>query len=124
MFELKRRLLSVARNARLHVMSIGFVLASMGQQAIATPTGVAGYVGNLDVVGSGGGAPGNYDFRIFLTTNEVICNGQTWAYINTNDGNYSALVASILSAKATGGIVTLYVTPVGAYCQLAFVVIN
>jgi hypothetical protein len=123
MFTLKRRLLSMVKSSRFQVMSFVFLVISMGQQANAQ-TGVAGTVGNLDVIGSGGGAPGNYDFRIFLTTNQVICNGQTWAYINTADANYNVLVASILSAKATGGVVTLYVNPVGAYCQLAFVVIN
>jgi hypothetical protein len=124
MFTLKRRLLSVAKNSRLQVMGFVFLAISMGQQANADPIGVAGTVGNLDVVGSGGNAPGNYDFRIFLTTNQVICNGQTWAYINATDANYGALVASILEAKATCGVVTLYVNPVGAYCQLAFVIIN
>ena len=124
MFTLKRRLLSVLKTFTLQLMSFVLLAISTGQQANADPLGVAGYVGNLDVVGSAGGAPGNYDFRIFLTTNAVICNGQTWAYINATDGNYNALVASILAAKTTGGIVTLYVNPVGAYCQLVFVVIN
>jgi hypothetical protein len=124
MFTLKPRRLSVFNNAKLQVMSFLLLAASTGQLANADPLGVAGYVGNLDVVGSAGGAPGNYDFRIFLTTNQVICNGQTWAYINATDANYNALVASILAAKATGGIVTLYVNPVGAYCQLVFVIIN
>jgi hypothetical protein len=97
------------------------VLISLPARAV---TGVAGQVGNIEIIGPGGGAPGNYDFRVFLTTGGVICNGQNWAYLNTGDANYSALVASILSAKALGSTVTLYVNLVGAYCQLAYVVID
>jgi len=87
-------------------------------------TGVAGQVGNIETVGSGGGASGNYDFRVFLATGEVICNGQNWAYLNTTDANYSALVAHVFLAKGLGLPVTLYVNQVGAYCQLAYLVTN
>jgi hypothetical protein len=58
--------------------------------------------------------PGNYDFRVYFATGEVICNGVIWAYLNTADANYSALAASILMAKAVGSPVTLYFDQVGA----------
>jgi hypothetical protein len=87
-------------------------------------TAIAGQVGNIETVGAGGGASGNYDFRVFLATGEVICNGQNWAYLNTTDANYSALVAHVFLAKGLGLTVTLYVNQVGAYCQLAYLVTN
>ncbi len=36
-----------------------------------------------------------------------ICNTIPVTYINTGDANYAALVASVLSAKATGATVSL-----------------
>jgi hypothetical protein len=99
------------------------ILLLVAQQASAA-TGVAGQVGNIETVGSGGGASGNYDFRVFLATGEVICNGQNWAYLNTSDANYSALVAHVFLAKGLGLTVTLYVNQVGPYCQLAYLVTN
>jgi len=85
---------------------------------------VAGQVGTIITVGSGAGAPGNYDFRVYMATGAVICNGVPWVYINTSDANYSALVASVLLAKSLGSTVTLYFNQVGAYCQLAYIVMS
>jgi hypothetical protein len=120
---LAQPVLPVMRIAKLH-LSLLLLLSVLISQPARAATGVAGQVGDIETVGSGGGAPGNYDFRVFLTSGGVICNGQNWAYINTSDANYSALLASILSAKALGSTVTLYTNPVGAFCQLAYVVIN
>ena len=38
--------------------------------------------------------------------------GSPWAYLNTTDANYSALVANVFLAKSLGSTVTLYVNPV------------
>jgi len=108
---------------RFYLSGLIGILLLVAQQASAA-TGVAGQVGNIETVGSGGGASGNYDFRVFLATGEVICNGQNWAYLNTSDANYSALVAHVFLAKGLGLTVTLYVNQVGPYCQLAYLVTN
>lgn len=120
---LTKWMLAMSKSTQFH-LSLLLLLSVLVSQPASAATGVAGQVGNIEIVGSDGGAPGNYDFRVFLTTGGVICNGQNWAYINTSDANYSALVASMLSAKTLGSTVTLYVDPVGAYCQLAYVVLN
>jgi hypothetical protein len=114
---------SVMKIRKFHLLSL-VVLSVLISQPARAVTGVAGQVGNLEIIGSGGGAPGNYDFRVSLTSGGIICNGQNWTYINTSEANYSALVASILSAKTLGLTVTLYVDPVGAYCHLDYLVIN
>ena len=101
-----------------------FALIVVGGTAQAF-IGVTGTIASLLIVGSGSGAPGNYDLRVFLSGNVVVCNGQPWAYINTTDANYNAITAAAMTAKATGGTVTLYVSQDGAgYCQLAYIMIN
>jgi len=83
-------------------------------------TSVQGYVGVTEVIGSSGGAPGNFDFRIHLTGDTVICNNQVWAYVNTTDVNYSSMVANILAAKVAGWPVTMAITQTSSgYCQLS-----
>jgi hypothetical protein len=79
----------------LAMVNIRFCLSSLiglsllvAQSANAV-TGVPGQVGNIETIGPAGGASANYDFRMFLATGEVICNGQNWAYMNTGDANYS-----------------------------------
>ncbi len=93
--------------------------------AVVTPaladTQAQGQISSMWFVGSAGGAPGNYDVRVILANNPVICNNQIWAYINVGDANYSAMVAGLLAAKASGNTVLLDVTTDGAgYCHLAY----
>jgi len=88
-------------------------------------TSVQGYVGVTEVIGSSGGAPGNFDFRIHLTGDSVICNNQVWAYVNTTDVNYSSMVANILAAKAAGWPITMAITQTSSgYCQLSWLQIS
>lgn len=105
------------------VVGLIATLTLMSQSANAYVQ-ASGKIIQLEVIGPGGGAPGNYDFRIHLTGNIVICNGQTWAYLNLTDSNYAAMVANVLAAKASGVSVTLNVTQVGAYCQLSYLVVS
>ena len=105
------------KGTRFHLLSLSILSILVAQPASAITT-VTGQVGTIEVVGSGGGAPGNYDFRVFLVTSGTICNGQNWAYINSYDANYSALVSSVLQAKSLGLTVTLFVSAVGSYCEL------
>jgi hypothetical protein len=98
------------------------ILACLSQNASAYIGPIAGEIGTVEVIGSGGGAPGNFDFRIFFANNPVICNGQAWAYINTSDVNYGAMVSSLLTAKALGSSVTIYVNQdARGFCQLAYI---
>lgn len=105
------------KGTRFHLLSL-IILPMVVAQPAAAITSITGHVGTVEVVGSGGGAPGNYDFRVFMSTGETICNGQNWAYINTYDANYSVLVSSVLQAKSLVSPVTLFVNPVGSYCEL------
>lgn len=84
-------------------------------------TAVQGQIGGLEIVGAGGGAPGNFDFRITLSGSPVICGSQTWAYINSTEANYSALVAAALAAKTAGNTVVLHVDEDSqGYCHVDY----
>jgi hypothetical protein len=119
---LTKWVLAMSKSTQFHLLGLIVVSILIAQSVRAGS--VAGQVGIIAPVGSGGGAPGNYDFRVYLATGEVICNGVNWAYLNTTDANYSALVASTLMAKAVGSSVTLYFNQVGAYCQLTWLTVN
>lgn len=94
---------------RSYIVAVLVMIAACAiSQPVFAQIQVSGVVGNTQVVGSGGGAPGNYDLRVFFTSNSVMCDGQAWAYINIKDSNYSALVASIMFAKTTGETVVLW----------------
>jgi hypothetical protein len=106
------------RGNLLALTAIGAMAASPAQAYIL----VSGQIGSTETVGTTGGAPGNYDFRIWLASGAVICNGQNWAYVNVSDANYATIVASTMTARATGITVTLAVTQDAAgYCQLSYI---
>ena len=96
------------------------MLSAVGLSAAAYADGlVSGQVAIVQTVGSGSGAPGNYDFRVFPVGNPVICNGQNWAFVNVTDANYQAIVANILAARAMGAAVSLNWTQTSnGYCQI------
>jgi hypothetical protein len=80
---------------------------------------IIGQIGTAFVVGSAAGA--SQDFRVYLAGNPVICNGQTWAYVNIADPNYNAIVANILAARAMGASITLYwAQQTNGYCEISF----
>ena len=82
-------------------------------------TVVFGQIARIETITSAGGAPGNYDFRVYLLGSPVICNGQIWAYVNASDANYHATVANVLAAKATASTGTLHVIQDAAgLCQI------
>jgi hypothetical protein len=81
----------------------------------------SGQIGSFFIVASAGGAPGNYDFRVYFVGSPVICNGQPWAYININDANYAAIVANALAARTSGAMVSLnWTQQSNGYCQINF----
>jgi hypothetical protein len=79
---------------------------------------VAGTIAGIDV------ATGpNYAFRVYLQGSPALCgNGNTWAYINKNNDNYAAYVATLLAAKATGAEIRLYTDrePSTGYCEIGY----
>lgn len=86
---------------------------------------VAGTIISLWTVGAAGGAPGNYDFRVYLSGYPVFCNGQTWVYLNSTEANYSAMVSNLMEAKALGSNVTLYFQQDSTgFCHLSLVTVN
>jgi hypothetical protein len=106
------------RSTLLTLTAIGAMVASPAHAYIL----VSGQIGSTETVGTSGGAPGNYDFRIWLASGAVICNGQNWAYVNVSDGNYAAIVASTMTARAMGTTVTIAVTQDAlGYCQLSYI---
>jgi hypothetical protein len=73
-------------------------------------------------MGAGAGAPNQYDFRVTLVGAPVICNGQTWAYVNQNDVSYDAIMANILQARAMGvGITLTWTQSSTGYCYIDYV---
>jgi len=107
---------------------VKIVLAMIGMSglvtaALAQSSGQSsGQIGDLFTVASGGGAPGNYDFRVYFVGSPVICNGQPWAYVNIGDANYAAIMANILAARASGATVLLnWTQQANGYCQINFI---
>jgi hypothetical protein len=99
------------------------LLCAVGATVPALANGsLSGTVSTVATLGSGSGAPGGLDFRVYLTGNPAFCSGNTWAYLNVTDANYSAIVASILSARAMGATITIYwIIGTSGYCQISSV---
>lgn len=113
--------MTLSKTMKILTTSIA-LLACADVSATATPVNISGQVSQDIIVGSAGGAPGNYDFRVFLQGNPAQCNGVTWSFVNTNDANYQAIVASIYTARSLGVPVTLSVIQTSTgYCQIGSV---
>src|SRR5690349_25097900 len=83
---LRDETMSLANKSRIICATI-FLLAQI-HSAIAWDGMVSGKIAHLDGVGGSAGAPGNYDLRVVLENQSVMCAGAsdaTWAYINSND---------------------------------------
>ena len=118
MVDAKKGILS--RWIRSSLLVVGCLIGGISA-AYATGSS-SGQVSFILVVASGAGAPGNYDFRVSLVGGQVICNGQTWAYVNANDANYNGISANILSSRALGIPVTLYWNQDSSgSCQIAYI---
>jgi hypothetical protein len=102
------------------------LLASISPLPASAYTEVQSQIGWLQVLGSGASAPGSYDVRVYLATGGIVCGGYNWAYFNVGDAAYSALLATLLSAKTWGSTVLLDTTPDPGtgYCHLAYVVVK
>lgn len=109
--------LNMKRLISVLVLPLFFGAAHAQQQA------TAGKVGEIDAVAAAGGAPNNFDFRVYLAGNPTLCvvtNQGYWAYINTTDANYKTITTLVTAAYLTGRTVALYATPVNGYCQITY----
>ena len=101
------------------------VVAALGliPQAIAWDGEVTGTVSGYEIVALENGGH-NYDFRVHLSGVGTMCTGGagSWAYINTDAGNYKAIVGAVIAAHQTGKQITIW-TNRGAqnYCQIGHV---
>lgn len=85
---------------------------------------VSGKIAEIYGVGGAAGAPGNFDIRVFIENQPSLCPGAldaNWAYLDSTDPNYKALLAMLLMAQASGKTINLYTTkgPTNR-CQIAF----
>jgi hypothetical protein len=111
---------AVLKSTRGLLLALGCIIGCIST-AYATSGSSVGQVGVAETIGSAGGAPGNFDFRVYLLGGPVICNGQIWAYVNSTEANYNAIVANILSARASGASVTLNWNQDGSgYCHISY----
>lgn len=105
-------------------------IAGLAHSAWATDTMVTGTISELDTVTQLGGAPGNGDLRVFLHGVSSFCTiaggDTTWAFVNANDSNYKAALATLMLADATGKQVNVYSRPgsivgAGTFCQISWI---
>jgi hypothetical protein len=109
---------SFVRRAFVLVATICLVGVSVQAYAVGNSSG---QIGEILVLGSLDGAPGNEDFRVYLAGDPVICNGNTWAYVNISDANYQAIVANILTARTAGVTVTMYwIQQTNGFCEIEY----
>jgi hypothetical protein len=61
-------------------------------------------------------------YRVYFSPAVSMCgNGNTWAYLNTTDINYSTYVATIMMAKAQGlGILVYTTVDPNGYCHIGY----
>ena len=106
--------MSIGRPIRVCMLMLGFAAlpgVSLGQ--------VSGVVTQVDAsVGTGA------SFKVYLPVTSA-CSGSpyNWAYVNSVDANYNAIVATLLAAKAQGSTVTIYATADSGtnYCHISVV---
>lgn len=108
-------------------MALGAALAAATTPASAWDGTATGKIAQIRGVGGLGGAPGNYDVRVYLDGQSMLCPGATdpsWGYINISDPNYKALLAMLLMAQASGKAVTLYTNKdATGYCQIGYIAV-
>ena len=100
-----------------------FALAAMtliANSAFAWDAAVSGLIAGADVTDGPG-----YAFRIDLQGSPGLCGtgGAAWAYLNSDQPNYQAYVATLLAAKLAGAYVTVYTTrdAGSGYCRIGYI---
>lgn len=106
-------------------LCIGVALAAHAPFAGAWDGTVSGKVVRVESIGSVGQAPGNYDFRVYIENQSVVCSGTadtSWGYVNVTDANYKGIMATILTAYTAGKTVTIFSNKnASGYCQIGYV---
>ena len=87
---------------------------------------VRGKVARLEMVPNPEGDNPNYSARVVLEGRPELCgNENTWAYINTSDGNYKGIIATLLSVKLTESEVLLYTNrDERGFCRLGYLILD
>jgi hypothetical protein len=107
----------MTRIRNLLIVLAGLVFAASAQCWDGSQVGT---VTQIDVTGGS-----NYGIRVYLSSGVPMCTGSTnyWGFLNNTDSNYNAYVAAIMSAKATGSRITLYMTNEGGFCHIGYLVL-
>jgi hypothetical protein len=106
---------------RKHLGFLGGIAAlCAGPVALAWDGYPTGFPGTIEVAQG----VGNRNFRVSYSPAVAMCgNGNTWAYLNDTDSNYSINVATILAAKAQGLRITVYSNVDGTgSCHIGYLV--
>jgi hypothetical protein len=104
--------------------SIALILTLCCSTSNAWDGAATGPIAQLDVVTGPGGAPGNYDVRVYLTGYPIMCSGGAeWAYLNSTDANYNTLSAALMMAKATGSNVRVFSLFQYGQCRIGYVMV-
>ncbi len=105
----------MTRIRNLSILLVGFLYMISAQCWDGSQTGT---VTQIDVTDGG-----NFGVRVYLSSGVVMCTGSTnyWGYLNSTDSNYSAYIATIMTAKATGARLTIFTTNVNGFCHIGYV---
>jgi hypothetical protein len=99
---------------------VGLLMFGLGLLPAVSLGQVTNVISQVDATAGVGAA-----FKVYLATTTGACAGSTynWAYLNSTDTNYSAIVATLLAAKEQGSTETVYATTDSGtnYCHLSTV---
>lgn len=91
-------------------------------------TRVQGTIWRVDVISGAGGAPGNYDARVYLNGVSSFCPGATdatWAYLNSSDQNYKSILAAMMFAYGAWKTLVVYAEPItsgsATFCRIDWI---
>ncbi len=111
---------------RRFAISIALALSNLAHAATDTVT--SGTISKIFSIAAPSGAPGNADTRVYLSNVASLCPGASdpsWAYINASDPNVKSVLATAMTAFATGKQVTVDVVLTalasGYYCQISWI---
>jgi lipopolysaccharide export system protein LptA len=106
------------------VKKLVFVVLFQLGLSVPAQAAMSGQVGQLDIYATQS-AKSMQGLRVYLQGNPVICNNQIWAYADTADGNYKAMVASLLAAKYSNSTIKLSVVQdIAGNCRLSAISSN
>lgn len=79
---------------------------------------ITGTISQIDVNNAYGD---EYAVRVYMGGAALCGNANTWAYVNSNDTNYSSFLAALLSAKAQGEtLIVMSNQDSGGFCHIVY----